>query len=54
MSIIMNVSHDNHDNLIDCQNDEIAVRNRILAQIKEQEEFANEDPMNPDTWGLII
>ena len=43
-----------HENLIDAQNREISVRNRILAQIAkqvaEQESTDQADPNDPTIW----
>ena len=43
MAIIFNIVHDNHVNLIDAQNRELAARNRILKQIELQEQVPNYD-----------
>ena len=46
--------HEYHENLIDAQNRELRVRNRILAQIAKQEAYEQEDPNDPTTWNLVI
>lgn len=41
MEIIFNTTHDNHENLIDAQNREIAVRRRVIKNLEQQESVLN-------------
>lgn len=44
IEIIFNAIHDNHENLINAQNREIAVRYRAIKKLEQQEEV-------PDLFG---
>ena len=55
MKIIFNTVHDNHENLIDAQNREIAVRRRAIKKLEQQREVSDlYEPWSADDEPIVI
>lgn len=55
MKIIFNMVHDNHEDLIDTQNREIAVRRRAIKELEQQREVSDlYEPWSADDEPIVI